>query len=59
VIGSPKFGDHGFSFSKKPKDHEEVMYEAVMEHYIEEEDDENLPEAMVSRLTRVIHDQKC
>ena len=60
MIGSPKFGDSILNqsiFSKKPKDQEEVMYDAVMEHM--EEDDEDLPETLVSRLTRVIHDQKC
>jgi len=60
TIGSPKFGDsimNQSTFSKKPKDQEEVMYDAVMEHM--EEDDEDLPDTLVSRLTRVIHDQKC
>ena len=33
------------------------MYEAVMEH--QEEDEEEPPDQMVSRLTRQIHDQKC
>jgi hypothetical protein len=59
-IGSPKFGDsilNQSTFSKKLKDQDEVMYDAVMEHM--EEDDEDLPDTLVSRLTRVIHDQKC
>ena len=56
-IGSPKFADKSFekdTFTRKAKDQEEVMYEAVMEHM--EEDDEDMPDTLVSRLTKVIHD---
>ena len=45
------------TLTKKPKEQEEVMYDAVIEHM--EEDDEDLPDTLVSRLNRVIHDQKC
>ena len=53
-----KFEEEGKStdqlptFSVKPSD--EVMYDAVIE-----EDEEDAPDHLVSRLTRVIHDQKC
>ena len=35
------------------------MYDAVVEHYLEEDEDDTVPDTLVSRLTRVIHDQKC
>jgi hypothetical protein len=62
VIGSPQFGEKVMelaTFSKQTKDAEEVMYDAVVEHYMEEDEEDGLPDTLVSRLTKVIHDQKC
>jgi hypothetical protein len=41
-ISSPQFGDKVLenTFNKKPKDADEVMYEAVMEHYMEEDEED-------------------